>query len=246
MVNRAFPPRRDRTAIVLSIALHCCVLAFAATIAVPTFSPDVQDERTLLVGIIRIEHRTPPRVAHVRPAPLPRPATARPVAPPVLQVARSVSRAARALVVPAERRFTAHSAQAPAKPARPIAPRPVVVAAADAHPLVAASAAPTPLPTATPAPVAAVPREPGIGNFGEDYPAKVDPQSRGGLFAGISDAVQLRVMVDESGHVVAIEFVRAPADPAMAQELRNRLLAARFIPAVCNGLRCAGTVPLHN
>jgi hypothetical protein len=246
MVNRAFPPRRDRTAIVLSIAFHCCVLALAATIAVPTFSPDVQDERTLLVGVIRIEHRTPPRLAQARPATLPPPATARPVAPPVLHVVRSVSRAARALVVPAERRFSARSAQAPAKRTRPVAPEPVVVAAADTHPLAAATAMPAPPATATPAPAAAVAREAGIGNFGEDYPAKVDPQSRGGLFAGINDAVQLRVTVDESGHVVAIEFVRAPSDPAMVQELRNRLLAARFIPAVCNGLHCAGTVPLHN
>ncbi|MDB5042879.1 MAG: hypothetical protein JWN27_3605 [Candidatus Eremiobacteraeota bacterium] len=246
MVNRAFPPRRDRTAIVLSIALHCCVLAFAATIVMPTFSPDVQDERSLLTGIIRIEHRTPPRVAHVRPATLPSPvARARPVDRPVLRVARSVSRAARVLVVPAERRFRGRSPEAPAKAARPSAPAPVVVAAAAAHPLAAATAMPTPLATATPAPVA-VAREAGIGNFGEDYPAKVDPQSRSGLFAGINDAVQLRVTVDESGHVVTIEFVRAPSDPAMVQELRNRLLAARFIPAVCNGLRCAGTVPLHN
>jgi hypothetical protein len=245
MVNRAFPPRRDRTAIVLSIALHCCVLGFAATIAMPTFSPDVQDERTLLAGVIRIEHRAPPRVVRARPATLAPPATARPVAPPV-RVARSVSRAARALVVRAERRFSAPSAEAPAKAARPTAPAPVVVAAAAARPLAAATAMATPLATATPAPVAALPREAGIGNFGEDYPAKVDPQSRGGLFAGINDAVQLRVTVDESGQVIAIEFVRAPADPAMVQELRNRLLAARFIPAVCNGLRCAGTVPLHN
>jgi hypothetical protein len=244
MVNRAFPPWRDRTAIVLSIALHCCVLGFAATIAMPTFSPDVQDERTLLAGVIRIEHRAPPRVAQARPATLPPPATARPIAPPVLRVARSVSQAARALVVRAERRFSAPSAEAPAKAARPTAPAPVVVAAA--RPLAAATAMATPLATATPAPVAALPREAGIGNFGEDYPAKVDPQSRGGLFAGINDTVQLRVTVDESGHAVAIEFVRAPADPAMVQELRNRLLAAHFIPAACNGLRCAGTVELRN
>src|ERR1700680_2948949 len=120
MVNRAFPPRRDRTAIVLSIALHCCVLAFAATIVMPTFSPDVQDERSLLTGIIRIEHRPPPRVAQVRPATLPSPvARARPIAPPVLRVARSVSRAARALVVPAERRFRGGAPQGRARSVGP-------------------------------------------------------------------------------------------------------------------------------
>ncbi len=245
MVNRAFPPRRDRTAIALSIALHCCVLAFVATIAVPAFGPDVQDERTLITGIIRIEHRTPPRIAHVRPATLP-PPTTRPAVVPVVRVARTVSHAARALVVPAERRFAARSTAAPAKAASTAAAGPVIAAAVPQPPAAAASATPTPLPTASPAPVAADAHEDGIGNFGEDYPAKVDPESRGMLFAGISDAVQLRVTVDESGHAVAIEFVRAPADPATMQELRNRLLAARFIPAVCNGLRCTGTVPLHN
>lgn len=243
MVNRAFPPRRDRTAIALSIALHCCALAYVATIAMPTFSPDVQDERTLLAGIIRIEHRPPHRLVQPRPAPLRPPPAARPAAPPVLRVARSVSHAARALVVPTERRFIASSTKAPAKTASSAAVAPVVAAAAP-RPLAAAAA--TPLPAATPAPAAAVAHEDGIGNFGEDYPAKVDPQSRGTLFAGINDTVQLRVTVDESGHVVAIEFVRAPADPATVQEVRNRVLAARFIPAVCNGLRCTGTVPLHN
>jgi hypothetical protein len=244
MVNRAFPPRRDRTAIALSIALHCCVLAFVATIAVPTFSPDVQDERTLLAGIIRIEHRPPHRIAQALASLRPREA-ARPATLPALRVARSVSHAARALVVPIERRFSVSASKAPANTARRAPVEPVVAAVAASRPLAGAAATPTPLPAATPAP-AAVAHEDGIGNFGEDYPAKVDPQSRGTLFAGINDSVQLRVTVDESGHVVAIEFVRAPADPATVQELRNRVLAAHFIPAVCNGLRCTGTVPLHN
>jgi hypothetical protein len=244
MVNRAFPPRRDRAAIALSIALHCCVLAFVATIAMPSFSPDVQDERTLLAGVIRIEHRPPHRIVQPRPAPPRPPAAARPAAAPVFRVARSVSHAARALVVRTERRFSASSTAARAKTASSAAAVAPVAAAAAPHPLAAAAATPT-LPAETPAP-AAVAHEDGIGNFGEDYPAKVDPQSRGTLFAGINDTVQLRVTVDESGHVVAIEFVRAPADPATVQEVRNRVLAARFIPAVCNGLRCTGTVPLHN
>ena len=56
----------------------------------------------------------------------------------------------------------------------------------------------------------------------------------------------VRITVDENGRATSIEFVRAPTDPAQREELRTRLLAAHFIPAACNGLRCAGTVELRN
>jgi multidrug efflux pump subunit AcrA (membrane-fusion protein) len=88
-------------------------------------------------------------------------------------------------------------------------------------------------------------REDGIGNFGETYPASVEPSLRATLFAGISGIV-VRITVDESGRATSIEFVRPPADAAQREELRTRLLAAHFIPANCNGLRCTGTVELKN
>ena len=245
MGYRAISPGRDRTAIGISIAIHCCAVGVLLTIPRPTFTPDVADERTIVTSIIRIEHRPPPKAARrtVAAAPMPRPPA--PLPRPPIHVARTEAHAARALVVASERRFVSHSiavkrdraAVAPGAPARDVS------ASRSSGATVVATPTPTAAPSATPAVVA---REDGIGNFGEDYPAKVDPQSRGGLFAGITETVQLKVSVDESGRAIAIEFVRAPADPATLQELRARLMAARFIPAVCNGLRCAGTVPLHN
>jgi len=56
----------------------------------------------------------------------------------------------------------------------------------------------------------------------------------------------VRVIVDEYGHATSIEFVRPPADATLREELRTRLLAARFVPANCNGLRCTGTLELRN
>jgi hypothetical protein len=246
MLFHAYPPWRDRTAIAISIALHCCALTLLVLIPRPDFTPDVVDERVLLTSIIRIEHRAPPRVAMVHPAS----AVSAPVRPferPVIHAAHTESHAARALVVATERRFSEQATEAAVKPARAVA-APAVIAA-DPHPLtIAVTATPTAMPTPTPpaAVTVAVAHDEGIGNFGEDYPAKVDPQARASLFAGIPDTVQIRVTVDENGHAIAVEFVRGPADPALLQELRSRLMAARFIPAVCNGLRCAGMVPLHN
>ncbi|HEY4440232.1 MAG TPA: hypothetical protein VGN14_07225 [Candidatus Elarobacter sp.] len=244
MLEHASSPRRDRTAIGLSIAVHCCVLAALAAVPRPAFTPDVVDERTLLASMITIEHRAS-RPARTARRTLPLPAPAKPVERPVLHVARAESHAARRLVVAQERRFVGRPAEV-IQPAK--APQPPVPVAAEPGPQTIAGNA-TAVPSPTPAPTAAVvvaSHDEGIGNFGEDYPAKVDPQARATLFAGISDTVQLRVSVDENGHAIAIEFVRAPSDPSQLQELRARLLAARFIPAVCNGLRCAGTVPLHN
>jgi hypothetical protein len=246
MVNRASPQWRDRTAIGLSIAAHLCVLALVATIPRPTFTNDVQDERVLLASIIRIEHRAPPKVAKSHPAAALAAPKARPYDVPVIHAARTVAHAARALVVATEQRFVSRTSQAANKPARTVSA--LAAVAPDPHPMtVAVTPTPTAMPTPAPAATAvSIAHEDGIGNFGEDYPAKVDPQYRNTLFAGISDTVQIRVTVDESGRAVSIEFVRAPSDPALVQELRARLLAARFIPAVCNGLRCSGTVPLHN
>jgi hypothetical protein len=243
MLYHASSPRRDRTAIAISIALHCCVLILIALAPRPAFTPDVVDERVLLARMISIEHRAPPRVAVVR-ATAPAPIVASPLERPLIHVAHADAHATRALIVATERGFTDRPVAAAAKPARAVT-APALLAAEPQAFTVAATPIPTPTASPTPQP-AAVAHEEGIGNFGEDYPAKVDPQARGALFAGIPETVQIRVTVDENGRAVAIEFVRAPADPALVQELRSRLMAARFIPAVCNGLRCVGTVPLHN
>jgi len=237
MVFAASVPGRDRIAIATSIALHCCVLAALVTLPQPSLPTDEPDERTLFSHLIRVEHRPPPARAPVRVA-----RTAEQAAPlPVVHAAVTREHAARKLVVAEEQRAGV------AAPVATTAPRvaPAVVARIAAVPAVEPSATPlpTPTPTAVPTPVVAT-RDDGVGNFGETYPASLDPAVRGTLLAGATGVV-VRVAVDEDGHATSIDFVRAPADPAQREELRTRLLTAHFTPAACNGLRCAGTVTLR-
>ncbi|HEX3469316.1 MAG TPA: hypothetical protein VHT05_14645 [Candidatus Elarobacter sp.] len=242
---------RDRIAIAVSIAVHLC--AVAALLAIPTasFQADVPDERTLLASLIRLEHRPPPP-PHVRRSLVPHTETAELPFRPVIRAAVTVEHASRPLVVAAE----ARNAYAP----RPADRAPVIAQTANAGMIpanlpVAATPTPTPAPAATPpAAIAASPApaatpvvaqsEEGIGNFGETYPASIDPALRGGLTA-VGSGFVVRVAVDENGHATAVDFVRAPADATLREELRTKLLATRFIPAACNGLRCSGTVELR-
>jgi hypothetical protein len=211
----------------------------------PTTDPD---ERSLLAGQIRIEHRPPPKIAVARRAPAAPAAVQQQAVRPVIHTLVATGRASRAMVVATEAR-AAYVPQTAAPPKQ----RPVVtyerVRLAAVAPQQNSQTAPQPAPTSAPAspapsPVAAR-GEDGIGNFGETYPASVEPSLRATLFAGISGIV-VRITVDEGGRATSIEFVRAPADTTQREELRTRLLAAHFIPANCNGLRCMGTVELKN
>ncbi len=242
-------PRRDRTAIATSIAVHCCVLAVLATLPGATFPATDPDERALLTGQIRIEHRPLPRIAHTRRAAAVSVVPQQQAVRPVIHTIVTTGHAARKMLVATE----ARAAYVPAPAAAAATSRPDVsytttrIAAVVTHP----AAEPASQPVATTAPAAPAPspvpaqRDDGIGNFGETYPASVEPSLRATLFAGISGIV-VRITVDESGRATSIEFVRAPTDAAQREELRTRLLAAHFIPANCNGLRCIGTVELKN
>ncbi|GAC1659523.1 MAG: hypothetical protein NVS4B13_04550 [Candidatus Elarobacter sp.] len=247
MVTAARTTRRDRIAITGSIAIHLGVLAFLVALPHPSVPVDDADERTLSAPhVIQIEHRAPPAVTQT-PRALAQPAPTQAMVP-VVRTAVTVERAARKLVVAAERAARSPAPPAPAewvsRPAlsvtqsAPEAPHPVAGVPAERSLTTAPSVAPAPSPVVAQ-------REEGIGNFGETYPAAVDPAARNALFAG-THGVVVRVTVDENGRATAIDFVRSPADAMQRDELRARLLAARFIPAACNGLRCAGTVELRN
>jgi hypothetical protein len=239
MVNGARTPRRNRTAIACSIALHCCALAALATLGRLTLAPAEPDERAVIASLIQVERRAPPPLAAVasqRNAPV----AAAVRAAPRITVTHASASSTTATVVRAESRYVAPPKHAGVTSGvRAPAAAPVVVAAAVAAPAAAA-------PNAPPSPAVVEARDDAIGNFGENYPAKVDPQARGTLFAGVGEGVVIRLEIDENGHVTALEFVRAPADPALKETLRSRLLATRFIPAACNGMRCADTVELRS
>jgi hypothetical protein len=248
MVTTARTPGRDRVAIVSSIALHLCVLASLVALPRPSFPVDDPDERTLLSNVIKIEHRpTPPPRVVVQQRPSPKVPVDQTVVP-VIHAAVTVEHAERKLVVATEHR--AGYAPSPTEIRKRREPNPALVthlAFAAPKPVVAVrDAGPTAAPLASPAPSpVAAQREEGIGNFSETYPASIEPSARAPLFAG-ANGVVVRITVDENGRATSIEFLRPPADAAMREELRTRLLAAHFIPAACNGLRCAGTVELRN
>jgi len=246
------PPRHDRAAIGLSIALHVCALALLATLPRAAFSTDVSDERTLLVSQITIERRPPPP-PHARPRQLAA-AHAAAAPRPVLQVAVTVEQARRPLVVLPEERYHAtrprpviterHHRAIALTIVQPT--REPVVAPRVAPPASVATSEPSAPPTAAAALVGNAPHDDGIGNFGETYAPSVDPQLRTALFNGIAGAVVVRVSVDESGHPTGVDFLRGPQDATARDQLRTRILALRFIPAQCNGIHCAGTVELRS
>jgi hypothetical protein len=240
-------PPRDRIAIAGSIAIHLCVLA-AALVVIPraSFPVDEPDERALLSSIVRVEHRAPPSKRHERQAPAEAVPRQQDALLPVIHAAVTVEHAARQLVVAAEHRAALPAAQVSAR-RRAVVREPAPVRVAVAKPAAAAAAAEaTSEPVASPAPSPVVAQhEEGIGNFSETYPASVEPSARSVLLAGVN-GVTVRITVDENGRATSIEFLRGPADAALRDELRTRLLAAHFIPAACNGLRCAGTLELRN
>jgi hypothetical protein len=241
------PLGRDRTAIAASIALHLCAVIALATLPRASFPVDDPDERLLLASQIRVEHRPPARAVLVRRALAPRADTARPAVRPVIHTAVTVEHAARRLVVaPEAPNAYAPSASASAIPEAPreadpgVAPSRLAAAATTQ----AVEASPTPPAPPSPAPTAAAQVDEGVGNFGETYPASIEPTLRSAL-AAVGSGFVVRITVDENGHATSVEFMRAPPDSTLREALRVKLLAARFIPAACNGLRCAGTVELR-
>jgi len=243
MVSAAPTPRRDRIAIATSIALHCCALAAWATVPRLALPVDEPDERALFAQVIHLQHLATPRpVVRVEQSP------ARTVSAPVPVIHTAVARehAARRLVVANENRPVAPMRITPTAMPRDVAAATATEPEATTAPAPTATTAVvgTAVSAGTPGP-GAVARDDGIGNFGETYPAALDPSARSGVLGGVAGVV-VRVTVDENGRATSVDFVREPADPAQRDELRARLLAAHFIPAACNGLRCAGVLTLRS
>ncbi len=239
--------RRDRTAIGGSIALHVCVLAALAVMPhSPRFPSEEPDERVLLTSLVRIQRPTAPprpvvrRLTAVPPRVQPRPAT-----PPPLDVAVTTEHARRALVVPAEHRYVP-PAPPPTRhvvPARRTASAPLVVAAA-APPVAppTASATPTAAPSATPGAGRARGRDRQLRRdlSGLARPAAARRADRG------RGRIVVRVTVDERGRADRRRVrARAGRRRRCARRCTAALLAARYIPAACNGLRCSGTFEIR-
>lgn len=245
MRNEGLPPARDRTAILSSIAIHCCVLGMLAALpraaAFPSGDPD---ERALLASRVTIE-RAPPRP---QPTVRPRFRPALPVGTPMpLVVAVAGARAHRAMVVAAERR---HATPGPAlphaaphlrsRPALPVLLAQQTLAPAArpaATPAATAAAVATPSPSAAPTTVAAETTA-GLGNLGDTWAARPMPGMVPALRAKIGGHAIVKVDVDEHGKPVSVTIVSGLDDPALRSAILQMLMTATYIPARCSGLDC--------
>lgn len=115
-------------------------------------------------------------------------------------------------------------------------------------PLATAESTPVaiPSPTAT-AQIVAVRAESGIppGGWGASFekPIIADEGALDELRARYRGARTIRVDVDEAGHATRV-VVPASMPTDLRAALEHDLLALRYVPAECNGLRCVGTLQL--
>lgn len=96
-----------------------------------------------------------------------------------------------------------------------------------------------------PAPTTEVVAEAPPGGWGQNFrdPVVLDESSLAPLRARYRGVVA-HVDVDEEGHATRVSIDGAVDADARA-EIERRLLATRFVPAECNGLRCAATLDLR-
>ena len=247
--------KRSRRAIAMSIATHLVALGAVSFLLAGHGRYDgALGEATIHIASLTIEHRHPPRPRSVvRPAAVralsPVPRARREVAihryAPALIHERSGGGAAlvpleAALAVPKPVPAVAEPAprQAPVERVAVLSPQEGI-----ASPTVTPTASPEP--TATPS-AAAVARGSGIpGGFGQNLQATFYQQaSTSGIRARLGARDVIVIRVDETGHATDVQFVRFSGDVAARGDLRETLLAMRYLPAECDGMRCAGSVEL--
>ncbi len=251
------PTPFDRPALLLSLALHVaaalvCAIAFAnGSFALGARdSSDERDEPTAIVRIVTPPPTRAPVVAAATMVPLatPRPiAAARPaVLPPMPHPHANVYvvHAHDAVVVAAAvgKRVDVAPSAGPLRIA--------FVSGTDPAPSSAPVAVSTtePTPTPTPAPAVTPAEQPTLGPNG---PGVYGQNRRADLANGLTTAdlaavaggsFHVRITVDENGRARDVVFLTTPRN---ADDLRRRLLAARYLPAECDGLYCEGTIDLR-
>jgi len=83
------------------------------------------------------------------------------------------------------------------------------------------------------------------GGWGQSFekPIVADDDALSAIRARYHAGAPIEIQVDESGRATRIVMPAGLADDVRA-ELEKRLLALRYVPAECNGLRCTGTLQL--
>jgi hypothetical protein len=108
-----------------------------------------------------------------------------------------------------------------------------------------------PSPTPSPAPVASAAAvakliDPPPGGWGQNFrdPTVFDDDALSALRARFHTAVLAHVAVDENGRATNVTLEGGSLDPEGRADLAARLRTLRYIPAECNGLRCAASFDL--
>ena len=162
---------------------------------------------------------------------------------------RAASRARGAIAItiataPPEDRatFSRPSARERSEIAAPVTPPPTPT------PRASPESTPVDMPSPTaPARVVANRTETGMptGGWGASFenPLVADENALDDLRARYRGARAIRIDVDEAGHATRV-VVPASVSPELRVALERDLLALRYVPAECNGLRCGGSLQL--
>ena len=239
VVGRTFASS-DRRALLASVALHALAIVLAAAFIRREFGLDTQPGLDTVIHIeqrIAVERLLAP-VPHGAAHPAPARAVPRP--PDRVDATTGPLLAARAAAPPAAGTRNAPHTVTTAVPAvKAPAARTVAMAVEPAVPALQHQAL-----TATPPPTPAPP--PAAGGFAQNHPAIFwDAHALDDLRATLG-SFAIVIEVDEYGRAQDIEFIRPLSDPSLRDAVVARLMAARYIPAQCDGLDCPGEVPFHS
>ena len=253
--------KRERGALGLSVLLHGLVapLFVAMVIGVDDLRPEGHIATTGLFSI-SILHRAAP--APVRPAPAERAIVreAAPVLSPtrsehpkLVAAAKETTSGARdktrhvavlappptPIPTPTHRAVTVTRGTTAAKAVEDATPAP---AAATSAAVAAATEAPPPPPTPGSAALVDAP----VGGWGQNFrdPMVLDDDALASLRSRYHGAVA-HVDVDEEGHATHVSVEGPGLDADAIATLERRLFDLRYVPAECNGLRCAASLELR-
>ncbi len=261
MVDRAYP-KRSRRAIALSIAAHAAVLAILAT----TVTGDGRfaigfSDAPIHVAIMSITRH---RVARqTRPVVASQPvgeATAAPAARALREQAvhretnatiPERTQSGRAIVERApgvQSLKLASTAVAPSQPDERVTLETPQQEEPTAAPTAAEqNSAPNPITAVAGTASAGTGGSSGIpGGFGQNQPATFYQQATAGnVRARLGPRDLVRIRVDDNGRATDVEFVRFSGTNSSRSDLRDTLLAMRYLPAETDGMRSEGTIELR-
>ncbi len=250
-----------RSAIGISAALHLLLAPFF--LSLPLFmgtgtstTGGLAFDRQSVVTTLTIVHRRKARhdvaakVAHAPRPTHPEVVAHRRIAPPrAVRDAALPGAVSEGVVKLASAPRVIRAEGGPAAPsAVPGTPQPAVEAQGAIVPTPAPT--PSPVPTLAAAAVAVAPKaapdrgsDASAGGWGQNFDSPIADESELADLKAKYHIGRVTIQVDENGHAVRVQLP-ANVGADVRDEVLQRLNALHYIPAECNGLRCAGTLVL--